>query len=188
MQFSENRESVLRAAKQVERASELLEKHNSFGVKSKPKPNPTSKSEPSKGVTKNVLKLDTTDKSIESNFEKIFETTFSEMIEKEQKYRDITIGTYKIKIRKSIVQRRGFGDETLDFDIASIQSTPPKQGQAVALFKSAMTAANKHGRGIFLEQCVTDDSRGWAQKLVKLGLVREYYIQKSYLSIFPPPF
>ena len=42
------------------RASELLEKHNSFGVKSTPNPNPKSKSEPSKGVTKNVLNLDTT--------------------------------------------------------------------------------------------------------------------------------
>ena len=81
MQFSENRENVLRAAKHVERASELLEKHNSFGVKSKPRPNPMRKSEPSKGVTKKALDLDTTCKSIEPNFEKIFETTFSEMIE-----------------------------------------------------------------------------------------------------------
>lgn len=175
MQFSENRENVLRAAKHVERASELLEKHNSFGVKSKP----------SKGVTKNVHKLG---KSIEPNFEKIFETTFSEMIEKNQIHREITIGTYTIKFRKSKVPRRGFEDKTLDFDIANIYSTPPKQGQAVALFKSAMTAANKHGRGIFLEQCVTDDSRGWARRLVKLGLVREYFIPNSYLSIIPPPF
>ena len=186
MQFSENRENVLRAAKHVERASELLEKHNSFGVKSKPKPNPQSNPKPSKGVTKKGLDLG---KSIEPNFEKIFETTFSEMIKNTNEiHREITIGTYTIKFRKSKVPRRGFENKTLDFDIANIYSTPPKQGQAVALFKSAMTAANKHGRGIFLEQCVTDDSRGWAQRLVKLGLVREYFIPNSYLSIFPPPF
>jgi len=85
MQFSENRENVLRAAKHVERASELLEKHNSFGVKSKPRPNPQSKSDPSKGVTKNVHKLG---KSIEPNFEKIFETTFSKMIENGEIHRE----------------------------------------------------------------------------------------------------
>ena len=94
----------------------------------------------------------------------------------------------KVMLRWSRAPRRfcreGFC-EVLDVDIVQLSVRPSerRKGHATGLFQVLSTAAAQKGRGVFLEQCITDDSRHFAKYLVANNLaVPMPYNPDSFLS------
>ena len=79
-----------------------------------------------------------------------------------------------VQFRLSIVPRRD--NDTLDFDIVQIEIKEPyrNQGNGTQFFKNVMEAAKTFGRGVYLEQCVTEASQGLRRRLIDNGLATPY--------------
>ena len=95
----------------------------------------------------------------------------------------------KLELRLSRAYRRS-GTPILDVDIVRIKMREGKKGEGrgTQLFKNLMRAAATINRGVFLEQCITDDSRAWGKRLEERGLAKiqySYTPDPSYLSIYP---
>ncbi len=98
-----------------------------------------------------------------------------------------------VMLRKSRVPRR-YPQKTLDYDIVRITVNEQyrRQGFATRFFKNLMIAAEKDGRGVFLEQCITPDSQSLARSLVDKGFVTEWGFEMggeyfNFLSYYPVP-
>jgi hypothetical protein len=48
-----------------------------------------------------------------------------------------------------------------------------RKGIGTEFFRALCMAASKLGRGVRLEQCITDSSRAWAAKMVRQGLMTQ---------------
>ncbi len=98
-----------------------------------------------------------------------------------------------VTLRLSCAPRR-YPQKTLDYDIVKIvvNGQHRRQGYATRFFKNIMIAAERNGRGVFLEQCITPGSQGLACSLLDKGLVTKwgYEIHENclnFLSTYPPP-
>lgn len=84
------------------------------------------------------------------------------------------IGAVTIGLRLSIVPRRG-DDQPLDIDLYSIsvQKGKQRQGHATSLVQDLILLAwKKYGRGVFIENCITEDSKAWSASLVQRGIAQ----------------
>ena len=79
-----------------------------------------------------------------------------------------------VQFRRSIVPRRD--NDTLDFDIVQIEIHEPyrNQGNGTQFFKNVMKAAKTFGRGVYLEQCITEASQGLRRRLIENGLATPF--------------
>jgi hypothetical protein len=98
-----------------------------------------------------------------------------------------------VMMRKSRAHRRT-GTDILDFDIVQItvREEHRRKGWATKLFISMIKVAERMDRGVYLESCVTPESRSLGHSLVREGLAtRPKYdcdICPNFLSVFPTPF
>ena len=91
-----------------------------------------------------------------------------------------------VELRRSIVPRRPTLPGFLDFDIMQIQTTPERSGIGTNFVINLIEAARIQGRGVFLEQTITDASKAWAATLVKKGLMQPFqpeYGPFNYISV-----
>ena len=96
----------------------------------------------------------------------------------------------RVQLRLSVLRRRE-ESQRLDYDIVQIEVKKPKEGTGTRFFRNMMIAAHARGRGVFIEQCITDGSQGLRTKLIREGLATAYkedvYGPCSALSVYPPP-
>jgi hypothetical protein len=65
-------------------------------------------------------------------------------------------------------------NDILDLDIVQItvaRKVNRRKGLATQFFHAVRRVAARFQRGVYLENCVTDDSRAWAASLVAKGLL-----------------
>jgi hypothetical protein len=93
---------------------------------------------------------------------------------------------FKVMLRLSITPRRK--NAILDIDIVSIGVVDgakhmKRNGFGTRFFKEAIKVAGLFNKGIYLEQAITNGSRGLGKKLVKLGIATEFE-KYNFLSRF----
>lgn len=96
-------------------------------------------------------------------------------------YQQLHFGSVEVQLRRSIVPRRKDPRE-LDFDVVQIRTTPTRKGIGTEFLVNLIEAAGLLGRGVFLEQTISDDSEKWAEKLVRDGIMRPWIMEKNFLS------
>ena len=65
----------------------------------------------------------------------------------------------------------------LDFDIIQIEVNQTRQGIGTQFVVNLIEASSRLGRGVFLEQTITAQSRGWAQRLISMNLMKPYTVR-----------
>ena len=98
------------------------------------------------------------------------------------RYHTITTPFLRVLLRLSTVPRRGTGG-VLDYDIVQIEAQPAGAGIGYRFFKTMVEAARARGRGVFLEQCISEGSQGLRTKLLRDGLATPYG-DMSALSVY----
>ena len=82
----------------------------------------------------------------------------------------------KVELRVSSVRRRTSllppEPSVLDIDVVriTIAKRDRRTGRATKFFCRLARAAKAHGRGAYVENCITEESKGWGAKLALLGL------------------
>ena len=77
-----------------------------------------------------------------------------------------------VMLRYSTVKRRG--NDVLDYDIVQIEVNPTQMGIGSRFFENLMIAARERNRGVFLEQCISPDSKAFKEKLIARGVATPY--------------
>lgn len=112
-----------------------------------------------------------------------------EALARMEQYTTIATEYIYVQLRRSIVPRRPTLSNCVDFDIVQIQTTPEKSGIGTKFVINLIEAARIQGRGVFLEQTITDASRAWAATLVEKGLMQPFqpeYGPFNYISVPQP--
>jgi len=89
-----------------------------------------------------------------------------------QKYLELNNKYMRVQLRLSSVARRGKGGP-LDVDIVTIEVKQQFRGHGFAslFFNRLVDVAKQIGRGVFIEQCITDGSQSLAASLLKKNLI-----------------
>lgn len=94
------------------------------------------------------------------------------------KYKTVKFPAVTVMLRASTVPRRG-NKGHLDFDIVQIETTPSRKGIGTQFVLNLIKASARMGRGVFLEQTITENSRAWAKRLVAQGVMEPYRLHGS---------
>lgn len=122
----------------------------------------------------------TFDSTIRSKTSGTTEGTVKVMIQKSNLRRHV-VPLHRFHTRSArALQRNG----NQDFILQQISSSPERQGHGYNFFLKLMLAASMEGRGVELQQCITDGSKALRNKLIS----KKFAIAKgelSALSIYP---
>ena len=89
-----------------------------------------------------------------------------------KKYHTMSTPLIHVMFRLSTVPRRD--NDILDYDIVQIKVMRPRKGIGTRFFENMVAAAKKRNRGVFLEQCITPDSKGFRAALIRKGLATAF--------------
>lgn len=81
-----------------------------------------------------------------------------------------THGTMDAMLRWSSVPRNG----EYQIDVVQIKATPPRKGAGSEFVRYLIAVGNEVGRGVYLENTITEASRAFAASLVKKQGFREF--------------
>ena len=80
------------------------------------------------------------------------------------------------QFRLSIVPRRTTGQLDIDITQIAVPEGYQKKGIATQFFKMVVSASQELGRGVFVENCITEASQKWRARLIALHLADGYTV------------